>query len=251
MIQIMNTEFQNSGLNLIASIIPAPEGSQMTDLYDAIKITATTNSASINITNISTDAFGSNFAGTSSNSGLILNTPAGTDAFLTLTRADGGDILITGGTSIDGTSDNIVDGVGYINSNGLCSSSTGNPAILLMVEGSTEDIATDVGVVLNNDYDMSPNQTNGNYSPTGLTITNTPFLGSKIEVRINGIDANIGEANDYSQKSCYFSPDGFIIRDFVDIVAGDELYWNGALVGFDLDQDDDVDFIYQTSSTNS
>jgi hypothetical protein len=251
MIQIMNTEFQNSGLNLIASIIPAPEGSQMTDLYDAIKITATTNSASINITNISTDAFGSNFAGTSSNSGLILNTPAGTDAFLTLTRADGGDILITGGTSIDGTSDNIVDGVGYINSNGLCSSSTGNPAILLMVEGSTEDIATDVGVVLNNDYDMSPNQTNGNYSPTGLTITNTPFLGSKIEVRINGIDANIGEANDYSQKSCYFSPDGFIIRDFVDIVAGDELYWNGTLVGFDLDQDDDVDFIYQTSSTNS
>ena len=250
-VQIMNTEFQNSGLNLIASIIPAPEGSQMTDLYDAIKITAATNSASIDITNVSTDAFGSNFAGSSSNSGLILNTPAGTDAFLTLTRVDGGDILITGGTSIDGTSDNIVDGVGYINSNGLCSSSTGNPAILLMVEGSTEDIATDVGVVLNKDYDMSPSQTNGNYSPTGLTITNTPFLGSKIEVRINGIDANIGESNDYSQKSCYFSPDGFIIRDFVDIVAGDELYWNGTLVGFNLDQDDDVDFIYQTSSTNN
>ena len=120
-----------------------------------------------------------------------------------------------------------------------------------MVEGSTEDIATDVGVVLNKDYDMSPNQTSGNYSPTGLTITNTPFLGSKIEVRVNGIDANIGESNDFASKSCYFSPDGFIIRDFKDIVAGDELYWNSVLVGFPLDPDDDVDFIYQTSSTNS
>lgn len=251
MVQIMNTEFQSAGLNLIASVIPAPDGSQMTDIYDAVKITATTNTAAIIITNSSPDAFGSNFAGSSSNSGLVLNTPAGTDAFLTLTRSDGGDILITGGTSIDGTSINLIDGAGYINSNGICSSSTGQPSILLMIEGSTEDVASDVGVILNDDYDMSPSQTNGNYSPTGLTITHTPFLGSKIEVRINGIDANIGESNDYSQKSCYFSPDGFIIRDFVDIVAGDELYWNGALVGFDLDPDDDVDFIYQTSSTNA
>jgi len=251
MVQIMNDKFQTNSLNLNATVIPAPSGSQMTDIYDAIKITATTNSAAINITNVSQDAFGSNFAGSSSNSGLLLTTPAGTDAFLTLVRADGGDVLITGGESIDGTSNNLVDGVGYINSNGLCSSSTGNPAILLMVEGSTEDIATDVGVVLNKDYDMSPNQTSGNYSPTGLTITNTPFLGSKIEVRVNGIDANIGESNDFASKSCYFSPDGFIIRDFKDIVAGDELYWNSVLVGFPLDPDDDVDFIYQTSSTNS
>lgn len=250
-VQIMNTEFQASGLNLIATTIPAPSGSQMTDIYDAIKISATTTTAQIDITNISTDAFGSNFAGTSSNSGLVLSTPAGTDAFLTLTRADGGDILITGGISLDGTSSNISDGVGYINSNGLCSSSTGNPSILLMVEGSTEDVATDVGVILNEDYDMSPNETSGNYSPTGLTITHTPFLGSKIEVRVNGIDANLGEANDYDQKSCYFSPDGFIIRNFVDIVAGDQLYWNGTLVGFNLDPDDDIDFIYQTSSTNT
>lgn len=250
-VQIINTEFQANSLNLIATVIPAPSGSQMTDIYDAIKISATTTSAQINIINISPDAFGTNFAGTSSNTGILENTLAGTDAFLTLTRLDGGDILITGGISLDGTSSNISDGVGYINSNGLCSSSTGNPAILLMVEGSTEDIASDVGVVLNEDYDMSPDQTNGNYSPTGLTITYTPFLGSKIEVRVNGIDANLGEANDYSQKSCYFSPDGFIIRNFKDIVAGDQLYWNGTLVGFNLDPEDDVDFIYQTSSTNS
>lgn len=250
-VQIINTEFQANSLNLIATTIPAPDGSQMTDIYDAIKISATTTTSQINITNVSTDAFGTNFAGTSSNTGILENTPAGTDAFLTLTRPDGGDILITGGISLDGTSSNISDGVGYINSNGLCSSSTGSPAILLMIEGSTEDVATDVGVILNNDYDMSPNATSGNYSPTGLTITNTPFLGSKIEVRVNGIDANVGEATDYSQKSCYFSPDGFIIRDFKDIVAGDQLYWNGALVGFNLDSDDDVDFIYQTSSSNS
>ena len=251
MVEIMNDKFKTNGLNLNASVIPAPDGSQMTDLYSAVKIQATKNSASVNITNVSSDAFGSGFAGPSSNSGLKLSTLAGTDAFLTLTRHDGGDILITGGSSLDGTSSNITDGVGYINSNGICSSSMGSPPSLLMIKGVEADFSADVGIGADNDYDMSPNQTTGNYQPTGLTITYTPFLGSKVDVKVNGIDMNLGESNNYSQKTCYFSPDGFTIRDFNTIAAGDELYWNGEEAGFNLDPSDDIDFIYQTSAANN
>ena len=203
---------------------------------------------SITINNISADAFGTNFAGSSSGSGLEMVTAAGTNAFLKLIRDDGGDILITGGLSTNGV---VSPTGGYINNNGICSSSSGTPPIVMMIEGSSEGgTAADVGVNVAEDHDMNPNQTSGNGSPTGLYITYTPFLGSMVEVRINGLDANLGNANDYQSKSCYFSPDGFIVRDINAIQAGDELYWNGDLVGFHLDPSDDIDFLYQTSSAN-
>lgn len=242
--QILNTEFQNNGIDLVASSFTNPNKN-----YPFLKIEGQ-NGASIIITNISPDAFGTNFAGSSSPgsiSGLELNTPIGTLAFLKLLRADGGDILITGGIKVG----NIISpSGGYINNDGFCSSSSGSPALIMMVEGSSDGGSSDVGVSVSDDHDMSPNSTNGNNSPTGLFITYKPFLGSKVEVRINGIDANLGESNNYQTKSCYFSPDGFIVRDFKDVEAGDQLYWNGTYVGFELDSGDDLDFIYQASASN-
>jgi hypothetical protein len=118
-----------------------------------------------------------------------------------------------------------------------------------MIEGSSDATASEVGVNVAEDHDMSPQTTTGDGVATGLTITHTPFLGSKVEVRVNGLDANLGDSTNYQTKSCYFS-NGFVVRDFEDIVAGDELYWNGTLVGFNLDATDDIDFVYQTSSDN-
>jgi hypothetical protein len=241
---ILNTEFESNGIDLVASTFVDPSKN-----YPFLKIQGQ-NSASIVITNISPDAFGTNFAGSASPgsiSGLELNTPIGTQAFLKLLRADGGDILITGGIKVGNV---ISPSGGYINVNGFCSSSSGSPALVMMVEGSSDGGSSDVGVNVGDDHDMSPNTTNGNNSPTGLFITYTPFLGSKVEIRINGIDANLGDSNNYQTKSCYFSPDGFIVRDFNSVEAGDELYWNGTFVGFELDSGDDLDFIYQASASN-
>ena len=240
--QILNTEFTANNIDMVASSFAEPGKN-----YPYLKIEGQ-NNASITINNISADAFGTNFAGSSSGSGLEMVTAAGTNAFLKLIRDDGGDILITGGLSTNGI---VSPTGGYINNNGICSSSSGTPPIVMMIEGSSEGgTAADVGVNVAEDHDMNPNQTSGNGSPTGLYITYTPFLGSMVEVRINGLDANLGNANDYQSKSCYFSPDGFIVRDINAIQAGDELYWNGDLVGFHLDPSDDIDFLYQTSSAN-
>ena len=242
MAQILNAEFTANNIDMVASSFAEPGKN-----YPYLKIEGQ-NNASITINNISVDAFGTNFAGSSSGSGLEMVTAAGTNAFLKLIRDDGGDILITGGLSTNGI---VSPTGGYINNNGICSSSSGTPAIVMMIEGSSEGgTAADVGVNVAADHDMNPNQTSGNGSPTGLYITYTPFLGSMVEVRVNGLDANLGNASDYQSKSCYFSPDGFIVRDINAIQAGDELYWNGDLVGFHLDPDDDIDFLYQTSSAN-
>ena len=242
--QILNTEFTNNGIDLIASTFTDPSKN-----YPFLRIDGQ-NAASILINNISVDAFGTNFGGNGSATGIDLSTPAGTSAFLKLTRADGGDILITGGVVVG---QNVSPSGGYINSNGICSSSSGSPAILLMIEGSGDGGGSgvaEVGVNVSEDHDMTPNQTSGNGSPTGLYITFTPFLGSMVEVRVNGLDANLGEVNDYQTKSCYFSPDGFVVRNINSIEAGDQLYWNGTTVGFELDNEDDIDFLYQTSSSN-
>lgn len=237
-VSMLNTSFTNNSINLEALVVAPPVGVSNGNLYNGIKITGTSSNASIQITNISPDAFGTNFAGTASATGLTLNTPVNTNANLTFVREDGGNILITG-SPITG---------GWINQNGVTSSSAGTPALLLMIEGSGEQ---EVPVVLGTDYDMSPNQTTGNLSPTGLYITNTPFIGSKVEVKVNGIDANLGQALDYYQKDCFFSPDGTTVRNFNQIQAGDQLYWNGVFAGFELDPDDDIDFIYQTSNSNA
>ena len=242
MVQILNAEFQSNNINLLASSFAEPGKT-----YPYLKIEGQ-NNASISITNISADAFGTNFVGSSSGSGLEPNTPAGTNAFLKLIRDDGGDILITGGTVSSGI---VSPTGGYINNNGICSSSSGTPVTVMMIEGSSEGgTAADVGVNVGEDHDMSPIATAGNGAPTGLYITYTPFLGSMVDVRVNGLDANLGGASDYQSKSCYFSPDGFIVRDINLIQAGDQLYWNGDFVGFNLDPDDDIDFLYQTSSSN-
>lgn len=235
---ILNSEFAANSLKLIASTIQAPAGAANSNIYDGIKIETTDPTVSININNGSSDAFGNSFAGSGSITGLQNSISAQTQGLLKLTRADGGDILITGNPMIGG----------YINSNGLCSSSSGSSALLLMIEGSSEK--TDVGVMVSEDHNMSPSATNGDGDPTGLTLTYTPFLGSKVEIRINGLDANLGNSSDYTVRDCYFSPDGIIIRDFKDIVAGDELYWNGNTSNFQLDSSDDIDFIYQTADSN-
>ena len=64
--------------------------------------------------------------------------------------------------------------------------------------------------------------------------------------------SNIIENVNYSTKDCYFKKPGEpVIRAYDEVEAGDEFYWNGATANFELDSTDDIDFIYQTSSSNT
>ena len=248
--QILNTEFSSNGLNLTASVVSGTNAQ-----YNNLRIDHSIPGKDITITNITSDVINTQFAsvnGGQSISGLVDNTVAGGDAFLELKRLDGGDILITGGTSLDGTSTNLNDGIGYINSNGICSSSSGRASVIMMIEGSSEGATVDTGVTVSADKDMSPLASNGDNSDTGLTITHTPFMGSMVSIRVNGLEANLGDNVNYSTKDCYFKEPGApIIRAYDAIEAGDEFYWNGDTSNFQLDSSDDIDFIYQTSSSNT
>jgi hypothetical protein len=89
--------------------------------------------------------------------------------------------------------------------------------------------------------------TNGNYSPTGVTIEYTPFLDSMVHVKINGIEVNLG--NGARTKDCYFSNDGGLTaKSIKNIAAGDELFWNGGIAGYELDPSDDIDFEYDAAN---
>jgi hypothetical protein len=70
-----------------------------------------------------------------------------------------------------------------------------------------------------------------------------------VSVEVNGIEANVGDGA--KDEACYFSVDGgATARAMADIEAGDTLYWNGSIAGYELETDDDIDISYQASSTD-
>jgi len=72
------------------------------------------------------------------------------------------------------------------------------------------------------------------------TITNTPIDGCYVEVKINGIEYEVG--NGVTNKVCYFANPATptLARGFSSahangqVQAGDRLYWNGSIIGFQL-----------------
>jgi hypothetical protein len=93
--------------------------------------------------------------------------------------------------------------------------------------------------------DLTPTTTSGNYSSTGITIEFTPFSDSAVDVLVNGL--GLSEANgNRDSAAVYFSNDGgATARTIANIEAGDTLYWNGVIAGFDLSADDMVDIVYE------
>lgn len=223
---VLNASFSQDGLDLVADTLPSN-----TPNYPRLRISTTSDSASINITDGDVDVLGDSFL---TGTGLAATTTPNVDDFLVLTRADGGDILITASKG------------DYINFNGLTSSSLGSPAILLMLEGVGDGI-NEVGVETDSDLNQTPSVTVEDGDPTGVFISYTPFRDSNVQILINGINVNLGDG--LKNQPCYFSADGGVnARLIKDIAAGDQLYWNGSIAGYQLDATDEVDVIYDASS---
>jgi len=97
------------------------------------------------------------------------------------------------------------------------------------------------------DKDRNPSATSGDGSSTGLAITSTPAHDSYVVVQVNGLSYSVGDGT--KTKECYFSGDsGATARNIADIVAGDVLYWNGAIAGVELETSWEVDFFYVVAS---
>lgn len=108
--------------------------------------------------------------------------------------------------------------------------------------GATRELEQGVQVY---QRDLSPLNTNGNYSPTGITITYTPFSDSAVDVLVNGL--GLSEADgDRDGAAVYFSNDGgATAKTIANIEAGDQLYWNGDIAGFELTGADTIDIMYE------
>jgi len=95
--------------------------------------------------------------------------------------------------------------------------------------------------------DLVPLYSNGNESPTGITLEYTPFSDSTVQVYINGVAVT----ESYGDKTgdVYFSADGGLTaREVADLVAGDELYWNASNAGYEIGLGDLFDLVYEKNS---
>lgn len=93
--------------------------------------------------------------------------------------------------------------------------------------------------------DLTPLATSGDYSSTGITIDYTPFSDSAVDVLVNGLGLSEADGN-RDEAAVYFSNDGGLTaKSIANIEAGDTLYWNGDIAGFELTADDVIDIMYE------
>lgn len=79
---------------------------------------------------------------------------------------------------------------------------------------------------------------------TSVAIAATPAYDGFVEVLVNGVQVEVGDG--VKSKPCYFSvDDGDTARALDDVAAGDKLYWNGTLAGYQLATTDVIDFDYE------
>lgn len=95
--------------------------------------------------------------------------------------------------------------------------------------------------------DLQPLETNGDSSPTGITLEYNPFSDSTVQVYINGVA--ITESYGDKTGDAYFSADGGVTpKSVVDLEVGDELYWNANVAGYNIGSGDLIDLVYEKNS---
>ncbi len=78
---------------------------------------------------------------------------------------------------------------------------------------------------------------------TVTTVATTPIGDGYVEVSVNGLMVSLGDG--VKTRDSYFSADGgTTARAISAIAAGDTLYWNGSIAGYQLATIDKIDFLY-------
>lgn len=93
--------------------------------------------------------------------------------------------------------------------------------------------------VTNNDGDVA----------TSTVILEQPIDGTPVYVYINGekMDCSYDEQNDTVGDCVFSSPNIFELRNNSNVQQGDVLLWYGSNAGFELEETDVIDFVYQTN----
>ena len=226
-VQDLNTLFFAANVDIVASTFTWDQANYKNQ-YPGLKLTSGPGKEVI----IGKDNLFSDYTGATFTEALGLEISVSTSNinYLTLTRNDGGDILLQGEGS-------------FINKNGMVSSSNGTPALLFLIDEDVEAVVTQ-GIPTDSDQDMAPNLTSSDGDSTGLTISYTPHQDGLVQVYVNGLGVGVGDGT--KNASCYFSSDGGSTANTIgNIQAGDTLYWNGSIAGYELDNGDSLDFIYE------
>lgn len=86
--------------------------------------------------------------------------------------------------------------------------------------------------------------TTGNYQlASNIGIGGLPVAGGYVMVFVNGLFVKLGDG--VRTRMCYFSDDaGATAKALANLAAGDLLYWNGDVAGYDLDVTDSIEIYY-------
>lgn len=93
---------------------------------------------------------------------------------------------------------------------------------------------------------ITPTNTTGNLASTSIILANTPNDGAQVMVYVNGQLQYLGDGTS-SNVDCFFGSTSSVAKSISDLTSGDQLYWNGTYVGFDLSITDKIDLVYNTT----
>lgn len=125
-------------------------------------------------------------------------------------------------------------------------SSRADHPIDLLTQTNWDDVATS-GKPTTENKGMASEATSGDGDlACDTAIAKTPVFGGYVVVLIRGVQVSVGDG--VKTKCCYFSGDGgTTARAFADVAAGDKLYWNGSVAGYQLQAGWRTDFYYLES----
>jgi hypothetical protein len=93
-----------------------------------------------------------------------------------------------------------------------------------------------------NDQFETATATTADGNTTGVTIAAAPE--GMVQIFVNGLLQELGQG--VKTKDCYFSSDGgSTAKAIASIAAGDTLYWNGSVAGYQLDTNDKITMSYE------
>jgi len=84
-------------------------------------------------------------------------------------------------------------------------------------------------------------------TPVAVTPAGSSAAGGYVGAGLNGVLLNVGDG--VKTTECYFSGDGGVTsRQMKAVVAGDRLYWNGSIAGYQVAATDLFSFFYNVTS---
>ena len=113
----------------------------------------------------------------------------------------------------------------------------------IKVNGSNQLVAATDSVNNQETANGAPTPSSGDDSPTGIVISGVPAGEGIVHVYVNGLKVECGDGS--LLRDCYFDDGASGARAFGAIQDGDELYWNGAIAGYELAASDRISFVFQ------